>query len=241
MKFITNRISVGASKSFDQLVADYQAKKTGQVKTASANESNIRTAEGVERSDPKQEEGVSSGQLDVEPLHQVGESTPKVKHKDGDKDQGIKDKVVSSGKAKTKAAESSIVDKDNENNDDAEESGQTKADFPKLTNDPEAGKHRDGDGDQKKKKTEAKGDISNFGKNKAAPFGSEKKDEKKEKDCLDGGAMAKKDDKKEKKCATGKRKFIRVANLDSKSKAWLKKYWTKIYMADYADSMTVDK
>ena len=68
-----------------------------------------------------------------------------------------------------------------------------------MTNDPEAGKHRDGDGDQKKKKkTEAAG-IDNFGDKKAQPFGKEKKDEKKDKDCLDGGAMSKKDDKKEDK------------------------------------------
>lgn len=226
MKFVTNRITTGKSKSFADLVADFRAKKeSGLSKTASA-EQVVKTA----RSDAKQEEGESSGQLDVEPLHQKGESTPKVKGKSGDKDQGVKDKVVSSDASQTKQAES-IQDKENENNKPAEESGQTKADFPKLTNDPEAGKHRDGDGDQKK---EAAG-LDNFGDKKAQPFGKkeEKKDEKPctDKPCTDG--------KKGKK-ASG-RNFVVIANLDSKSKSWLKKYWSNIFMPEYADAMTSDK
>jgi hypothetical protein len=223
MKFVTNRISVGAGKkNFAQLAEEILANKNGGMKKQASADENVKVA----RSDPKQEEGKSSGQLDVEPLHQKGESTPKVEHKTGDEDQGVKDKVVSSQKpGQKKEAESSCCDKDNENNGPAEESGQTKADFPKLTNDPEAGKHRDGDGDQKK----TAAGLDNFGDKKAQPFGAKKEDDKKE------------DDKKDEKVAQAKRKFVRLANLDSKSKKWLKDYWGKIYMPEYADAMTADK
>jgi hypothetical protein len=228
MKFVTHKISTGPRKSFEQIVSDYAAKQQGTVKTASAGQT-VKTAEGVARSDAKQEEGESSGQLDVEPLHQTGESTPKVKGKSGGEDK--KDKAAATNQ-ETKVADCGICDKDNENNDDADESGQTKADFPKLTNDPKAGKHRDGDGDQKKEANSA-----NFGDKKAPPFG--KKEEKKD------GKDGKKEEKEGKevvaKTAQSKRRFIRIANLDGKSKAWLKKYWGKIYMGEYADAMTADK
>ncbi len=77
MKLITNRISTGNRKSFDEFIADY--KKEHQIKTAS-----VKTA-------AEQEEADSSGQLDVEPLHQTGESTtmpkagPSAKKDDGEK------------------------------------------------------------------------------------------------------------------------------------------------------------
>jgi len=236
MHFVTNRISTGKAKTFADLVADYAAKKQGLTKQASAAEPVVKTA----RSDAKQEEGQSSGQLDVEPLHQKGESTPKVKHKDGDKDQKAGDKVVSSTQGQVKEADCGICDKDNENNGPAEESGQTKADFPKLTNDPEAGKHRDGDGDQDKKVGGAEapavtaggkgsGGMQNFGDKAAAPFGKAAPEQKE-------GEGEEKPAKK----ASG-RSWICLANLDSKSKNWLKKYWKDIYMTDYADAMTEDK
>ncbi len=75
MKLITNRISTGKPKDFNDFVADF---RRNQIKTAS-----VKTAE--------QEEADSSGQLDVEPLHQEGESTtmpkagPSAKKDDGEK------------------------------------------------------------------------------------------------------------------------------------------------------------
>lgn len=241
MRFVTNKISTGKAKTFADLVSEYSSKKAGGIQKQASAGAVIKTA----RTDAKQEEGESSGQLDVEPLHQKGESTPKVKHKDGDKDQGVKDKVVSSDATQTKQAEG-IVDKDNENNGPAEESGQTKADFPKLTNDPEAGKHRDGDGDQKKSEAVAQtpaitaggkgsGGMGNFKDKAAAPFGKKVKEGDDETlEEVDAAAP-----KKGKKASA--RKFIVIANLDGKSKSWLKKYWTDLYMGDYADAMTADK
>ena len=74
MKFVTNKISTGKAKTFADLVEDYRNKNASLQKQAS-QEAVVKTA----RTDAKQEEGESSGQLDVEPLHQEGESTPKVK------------------------------------------------------------------------------------------------------------------------------------------------------------------
>lgn len=240
MKFVTNKISTGKAKTFADLVEDYRNKIASLQKQAS-QEAVVKTA----RTDAIQEEGESSGQLDVEPLHQEGESTPKVKGKSGGEGS---EKIQPEAAANTtvKAADCGVCDKDNENNGPAEESGQTKADFPKRTNDPEAGKHRDGDGDQKKAETETpvvtaggkgSGGSKNFGDKKAPEFGTEKT----------GDEDAEEVEAKKKPCSDGKkkkasdRKFVVVANLDSKSKNWLKKYWSDLYQSDYADAMTADK
>jgi len=107
MKLITNRISTGNARSFEDFVADF--KKKNQIKTAS-----VKTAE--------QDEADSSGQLDVEPLHQKGESTtmpkagPSAKKDDGEK------------------AAANTTQPDEEGKD----SGQSKAEgSEKFTNDPE--------------------------------------------------------------------------------------------------------
>ena len=108
MKLYTNKISTGKAKRFEDFVADFRRKN--QVKTAS-----VKTA-GHDEAD-------SSGQLDVEPLHQEGESTtmpkagPSAKKDDGEK--------------------SAVATKE----PDAEgpDSGQSKAEgSEKFTNDPEA-------------------------------------------------------------------------------------------------------
>jgi len=108
MQFVQNKISVGKGKNFDDIVKDYMDKKNASVKTASTASPAVKTAE--------KEEGVSSGQLDVEPLHQTGEST--------NQDSINKDDKGSKGSAKK-------VEKDEEGKD----SGQPKAEA-KLTNDP---------------------------------------------------------------------------------------------------------
>jgi hypothetical protein len=107
MKLITNRISTGKAKRFEDFVAEF--KKARNIKTAS-----VKTAE--------QEEGESSGQLDVEPLHQTGESTtmpkagPSAKKDDGEK---------TSSATKT-------------NDEEGPDSGQPKAEgSEKFTNDPQ--------------------------------------------------------------------------------------------------------
>jgi hypothetical protein len=106
MKLITNRISTGKAKRFEDFVAEY---KSEHIKTAS-----VKTAE--------QDEADSSGQLDVEPLHQEGESTTMPKNGPNAKKESD-DKSA----AATKSPDEEGCD-----------SGQPKAEgSEKFTNDPE--------------------------------------------------------------------------------------------------------
>lgn len=233
MKFVTDRISTAKGKSFDDLIKDFVSKKetkiasaSNQVKTAQIENLGERRADpykakkdGKEESDVeekdekkeveasgkgnavKDEEGVSSGQLDVEPLHQEGESTP-CPHKGDDK--------------KKEAS----ADKGDKCKDECPSTGQPEWEG-KNTNDPDAGKHRDGDGDQKKAsaKSTKKAEV-------ACECG--------EKDC---------DCESDKKDCSAKTetKFVRIANLNDKSKKWLAEYWKNLYPAEYVDAMLSDK
>jgi len=238
MKFVTDKINTGKGKSFDDLIKDFISKK--EVKTASANvqtkkanldnfgdkkaepfgakkddkevekkdevevEAKTETEKKeVEASDKgnvvKDEEGASSGQLEVEPLHQEGESTP-TPHKDGDKKEAS-------------------ADKGDKCKDECPSTGQPEWEG-KNTNDPDAGKHREGDGDQKA--AAAKSSTK-----KAECEAEESEDEKQE---------------DEKECsAKSETKFIRIANLNDKSKKWLAEYWKNLYPAEYVDAMLSDK
>ncbi|NJL70394.1 MAG: hypothetical protein HC888_01690 [Candidatus Competibacteraceae bacterium] len=226
MKFYnSNKISTGKGKSFDELVAAYRQQKMDSaqnvVKTASTQSPKVKVAEVDEPERPAAkgkdaEEGKSSGQLDVEPLHQDGESTPKVKSgkeaeavtqnkeaglenipeekrakpfgsKDEDKDGDKEDKK--DDKKPTDKEASSSVDKDNENKDDAEDSKQPKWEGEKKNNnDPDAGKHRDGD--------------------------------------------------QKKASSTG---YIKLANLDAKNEKKLRNYWSNIWPKEFVDAMLSKK
>lgn len=258
MKFFTNRIPTGKPKTFAELISEQQASK--QQKQASSSKV-VKTAE-AKASEP--DEAESSGQLDVEPLHQEGESTPSP----GKKEEGKKEA-------------SGVMDTDNENAQGAEgdDSGQPKAE-EKCHNDPEAGKHRDGDGDQKQakaegktKKAEAKEEdeedskseskeaagIDNFGDKKAEPFG--KKDDKDE-DKDDDKEASKKSETKEAACTCGKEdceecgckasaeatnkkaagiKYYKIADLNEKSKSVFKEYWKQLWPDDFVDAVSADK
>lgn len=43
------------------------------------------------------------------------------------------------------------------------------------------------------------------------------------------------------KKAEKKVKFVKIANLDDKTKSWLKEYWSKLYPTDYVDAMLSEK
>lgn len=269
MKFVTNSIRTGKAKTFQDLVQDFQNSKESSVKTASVDET-VKTA----RTDAKQDEGESSGQLDVEPLHQEGESTPKV--------QGKTPAQAGSKEASTKEA-SGVQDTDNENNGPADDSEQPGWEGKQENNnDPEAGRHRDGDGDQdksaegeveskeasvdkqacdcgkddceeccddveasaegetKEAATEKEANLDNIPEDKRAkPFGASD-DSDDDSDEVEAEAASDSEDKEEKKSSAAP-KFQKVANLDGKSKSWLKEYWADIYMPEYADAMTADK
>lgn len=204
-KFQTNRINTGASKSFSDLVSDYQNKKQ-----ASSKKSLVKTAEASE------DEGPSSGQLEVEPLHQ------------------------NSGKEED-SKESKDVKKAESEADEADSSGQTEWEGEdKNNNDPEAGEYHDEKMASEESATSKtkEANLDNLGDSKAKPFGKkDDSDEGKE----DEDKTDKEDEDKECTAKDESVKFTKIANLDDKSKKWLKEFFSMIYMPEYADAMVADK
>lgn len=170
VKLFSNSIPTGKEKKFSDLVDSYVQTKTADSAPKMQKTASIKVAEEVKVAE--NEEAESSGQLDVEPLHQKGESTPKV-GKDKEKESSA------SGKMKKE-------DKEGEDSKQPEWEGKKE-----NNNDPESGKHRAGDGDQKK--------------------------------------------------ASKSTKFVKIANLDDKTKSFLRKYWESLYPKEYVDAMIADK
>lgn len=192
-----------------------ESKAEGEVKEAKKADAG---GEGAASSKEK-DEGDSSGQLDVEPLHQKGESTPSP-HK----------KKESEGDTEVKEAEG-------KEKDEGDSSGHPEWEGKKEhNNDPEAGKHREGDGDQKKSEedTEVK-EAAGCTCCKDPGCGKKCKACKGCKSCMSADAKA------ETKAGKKVPRYVKVANLDSKSKSWLFQYWKNLYPAEYADAMTADK
>jgi len=168
MKFVTNRISTGKVKSFDDIIKDYQ-----QVKIA-ASQASVKTAEA--------DEAESSGQLDVEPLHQTGESTTMPKAGPSAKKEG--NEGGKSAKSKANPEE------------EGKDSGGPKAEGSEaLTNDP-------------KVEEDTKGGSSNKGTKKAAiedlpqAVQDKIKGKKEDTDETDKDAKVEEDDKEEKKASS---------------------------------------
>jgi len=270
MQFITNKISTGKAKTFEELVSAYVEKKN-QAKTADASQA-IKTAqvevvEASGRGDAsagEKDEAESSGQLDVEPLHQEGESTP----------SPHKDKTECSADSEVKQADVKMSDPCE---DECDSSGHPEWEGKdEHNNDPEAGRHREGDGDQKEAAGEAevkKANLDNLGDKKAKPFGKEEKEEEEEEvkasaDSETKEAASKKtagcdcgpdcdcpgkaggdceckschaDTKKDVKEAVAAPKFVKVSDLNDKSKSWLRDYWRNIFPDAYVDAMLADK
>jgi len=187
MKFVTNCIQTGKGKSFDDFVASVLKK---EVKVASTAEEVVKIAE--------EEEAESSGQLDVEPLHQKGEST----------------EMPKKGPSAKKEAKSS-------EKDEADSSGQPEWEGKKENNnEPEVCCEKGG---------------SSTETTKAA--GSE---------CCEtckkpsGLCKCKKEEGEKEKEASGRR-FVKIANLDSKNKAFLRKFWGKIYGEAFVNALLADK
>lgn len=246
MQFISNKISIGSTKSFDDICQEFLDKKNATVKTASTTEV-VKVAEA--------DEAEGSGQLEVEPLHQEGEST--------NQDSVVGGKSDGGGNAKATAKSS---------DEEGEDSGQPKAEgSEKFTNDPKVdadagsdteikeadakedeeeekeaatdkddaeGEEKEADADSKIKEAGEKGMCDcgkpNFickGKCKGDGEGPHKDDDK---DC------DKEDDKEDKEAST-KPSFTKIANLTSEEKTRLGKFWKNLYPADFVDAMLADK
>jgi len=234
MKLITNRISTGKAKSFEDFVNSYRSEK--QVKTAS-----VKTAE--------QEEADSSGQLDVEPLHQEGESTtmpkagPSAKKDDGEKSAAATKKPDAEG----------------------EDSGQPKAEgSEKFTNKVKFDPNDSSDEEKgidagsktrvktaKEEKCDGCGCLKGECTCKDCTADKDKEDEEKTAGKLPdalkehqfkakGDSDDDKDEEKEEKEA-GSVKFVKIANLDEKNKGFLKEYWRQLFGDDYVNALIADK
>jgi len=218
MKFVTNKISTGKGKSLNDIMNDIIKGRDEKIKTASTEE-NVKTAEA--------DEAESSGQLDVEPLHQTGESTTMPKNgPSAKKDDGTK-----AVKAKTDTEE------------EGKDSGQPKAEgSEKFTNDPEEpSKEEKGGASEKETKEAGEKGMCECGKPNFVCKGKCKKEDGKEEDKdEEKEAKVDKDKDEEEKEASGP-KFVKVANLNAKNKTFLREFWTKIYPSDFVEALLADK
>jgi len=202
MEFITDYISTGKAKSFDDLVREYkQAQSGNKVKTAS-----VKVAE--------QDEADSSGQLDVEPLHQEGESTTMPKN---------------GPKGKKEAAANEADEADSSGQLDVEplhlkgESTTMPKNGPKGKKD--AGKEKAVVKDEKEETKEA-GVKGNCEKCKKPNF------------------LCKCDGEGDGECdkeASKERRFVKIANLDEKNETFLRDYWRLEFPEDFVNAMLAKK
>ena len=215
MKLYTNKISTGKSQRFEDFVKKYQEDK--QIKTAS-----VKVAEEKDEAD-------SSGQLDVEPLHQEGESTTMPKN---------------GPSAKKESEESVSTEKVAEEKDEADSSGQPEAEgTKKFTNDPKvpSKEEKGGSTEEEVKEAGIKGNCSKCGKPNFLCKGKCSGEESDDKDDSDNKEEDKDDKKEEDKEASKKVEFVKIANLDDKNKRFLKEYWRQLFGDDYANALIADK
>lgn len=127
--------------------------------------------------------------------------------------------------------------------EEAKSSGQPEAEG-KLTNNPKKDKEAEvkAASEVKEALTPAQEKLPEALRNaiKAKEEGSKGSDEKEEKGEKEHKEN-KEEEKKEEKESKSSPKFIRIANLDSKSKALLSKYWRTLYPEAFVDAMVADK
>jgi len=226
MKLYSNYIPTGNGKTLDDIVAAYK-----QRKQANAEGAVVKTAAS------ESDEGPSSGQLDPEPLHQKGESTPKPHKSEG---KGDKPKAKVEGDDK-----------------EAAQKGKTKAaagidNFGDKKAEPFGKKKDDGKSDKEDDKEDSKKDDKKDKDVKAQAKGKTKVAE--DKDEADSSGQPEWEGKKEnvncpkeedeKACTAAvatKGRFVRFANLDDKSKTWLRSFWRNLYPAEFVEAMLSDK
>jgi hypothetical protein len=254
MKFITNRISTGKATRFEDFVKEYQDKQV--VKTAS-----VKTAE--------EDEAKSSGQLDVEPLHQEGESTtmpkngPSAKKDTDNKSAAATDPDAEgpdSGQPKAEGSEKFTNDPEaptKEEKSSAEETEVKEAELTpaqeklpdalkeKIRGTQEDNKDSEDSEDNEDNEDSEDNEVKEAGKTEkgkrdgTGPFeGSAQKEvSDKGKRQQQGEKCPKKDDKK----ASEKTQFVKIANLDTKNKNFLKTYWRQLFGDDYVNALIADK
>ncbi len=243
-----NKITTSQSRTkWEDLIKDKiaarQSTEQGVTKTASTKQA-VKVAEGSNEKD----EAPSSGQLDVEPLHQTGESTPVAdKKSDGKGEAKKEDKSASTVVAEKKEAgkvpdafkEHQFKKKDAKEGDDKEKKDDKKDEKKEASAKCEAcgscpcekGCKKAAAAQQIKQAEGEKKGKGDEGKDSGQPAWEGKKE-----NVNDPKVEGEKKD-----ASTENKKFIRIANLDSKTKTWLKDYWKNLYPAEYVDAMIQDK
>ncbi len=269
MKLITNRISTGKVKRFEDFVAEFR--KKNQIKTAS-----VKTAE--------QEEADSSGQLKVEPLHQKGESTtlpkngPSAKNNsDGTSAAATKksdEEAPSSGqpeaegtekltndpkvptkeeKAGSTEEEIKVAEKTCEKCDkpcneckceacDCKPCTASRKEEVKVAQEEE--KEEEKEEDKKEDKEEEIKEAELTPAQEKLPDALKEKIKAKQGDDGDKDGDKEEDkeeDKKEDKESSQKTQFVKIANLDEKNKGFLRDYWRQLFGDDYVNALISDK
>jgi len=229
MKFIENKISTSRSTSWADYVKKVTAPKTETVvKTASVK---VAEEEKKETKKENKDEGKSSGQLDVEPLHQKGESVkPSAITEENKKTCATAEAPVKVAEEKKEIKKDDIVTYD---------AGKTEA---KLTNDPKPL--------EEKKESAAKTEVKKAEKEEKEEKTEDKKEDKKEdksddkEDGLTPGQRklppALQEAIKNKK-SLAEVKFVKISNLTDKAKTELVEYYKKFWSQDFAEALTADK
>ena len=247
MQFIQNKISVGKNKSFEDICQEFIEKKNATVKTASTEEV-VKVAEA--------DEAEGSGQLEVEPLHQEGESTDQEKVTGGkcSCDGDSKEAGAAPMKASDEEGESSgqpeAEGKDEMNNDpydDPKVKADADADVKVAEKeckcevcecDPCTCKEADTDSE------EAEGEEKEASVKEAAledlPEAVQDKIKGKDNDDSDD-SEDEGEDKEASADDTVKIAFTKIANLTAEEKTRLGKYWKNIYPDAFVDAMLADK
>jgi len=258
MKMITNSIKTGNTGSFEDWVSrTYAKKEEAVVKTASVEtkEAKKKLPDALkehqfkkkeDKEDKETEDTEATAEIEVKEATGPGNASepdeaddskqptwegkkennndPEAgKHCEGDGDQD-KASVV---KGEVKEAEE----------DEADSSGQPEWEGKKEhINDPEGG-----DGDQEKS-SEASDETKTAG-HCLCPDDCECKGGKKlcSNGCDSKACMASSAKTETKEAEKTSPRFVKIANLDGKSKAWLLDYWKNLYPAEYAEAMVADK
>ena len=238
MKLYTNKVSTGKGITWN----DFVAKSANQ----NSDETIVKTAstEADEAPSTEADEAPSSGQLDVEPLHQQGESEKPSAVND-------KNKKVEAEVKEAKLEADEVVEYDG---------GKTEA---KLVNQPEVEDEKEAEANVEVKEARNQDGTGPAGEGPGTGRGlgkctDEEKKEQKEKDDDDDD----KDDKDDgddgltaaqkklpealqeaikKKKSSGQPLYIKVANLDDKSKQVMRAYWGKVWPEEFINAVLAEK
>jgi hypothetical protein len=225
MKFVTNRISVGKSGSFADFIQKVSASNPALSKTASTKEANI----------------ANFGDKKAAPFGKSTDEKEKNKTKTKTKDNEVKPSAEEEKESCSATSEKEVKVAEEKKTKD----GEMRVEMQEM--DPVGGSNT-GKAEGEKKKKEA---SSKKASNSEVPAENKGVTHKVDECCgaptskSDDGSESskkteKKTDEKTEKGASSTR-FVRIANLDSKTKNEWKKYFKKLYPSSYVDAMFADK